>query len=233
MAQTSIPIQNAILQRLSSDEIEALGPMVRQSLGLRQHLEFANTSNEYVYFIEDGVGSVVLADAEGHGTEIGLIGKEGMTGFGIVYGDTQSPFETFMQIEGSGLRCETARLQALWPNSPALREAVSGYARAFSFQASCTAVVNGRYNLEERLARWLLMVADRAGASFSITHEFIAVMLAVRRSGVTLAIQTLEGRGLIRAKRGSVQVIDREGLLALAKDAYGVPEREYARLWTA
>jgi CRP-like cAMP-binding protein len=227
----SVPIQNAILTKLSAQDLAALGDLERVNLGLRDSLEAANSPNEFVYFIESGVASVVSTESPGaRPTEIGLIGSEGMTGIGILYGDTQTPFETYMQIAGSALRCETARLDKLWGESDTLRTAVARYARAFSFQVSSTAVVNGRFTLEQRLARWLLMVSDRAENTFSITHEFLAVMLAVRRPGVTLAVQTLEGRGLIKARRGAIHIIDRAGLLELAGGSYGLPEREYARL---
>jgi CRP-like cAMP-binding protein len=227
----SLPFQNAILQRLSPDEVEKLGRLERVSLELRHSLEAANTPNEFAYFIEDGVASVVFAESPEHATEIGLIGPEGMSGIGLAYGDDRSPFETFMQVEGRGIRCEAEKLHQLWNESSNLRTCVQRYARAFSIQVSCTAVVNGRLKLEERLARWFLMLSDRVGMSFHVTHEFVAVMLAVRRPGVTLAIQTLEGRGLIRATRGRIQVLDRDGLVALAGEGYGLPEREYARLW--
>ena len=230
MAQSRLRVKNAILNRLSASDLDALG-LEPVTLPLRQPLEAANAANQYVYFIEAGVASVVSEISAEVATEIALIGWEGMTGLGMIYGDSQTPFETFMQVKGSGLRCETARLQKVWADSSTLRSAMALYARAFSIQAACTAVVNGRYNLEERLARWLLMVSDRTAANFNITHEFIAVMLAVRRAGVTLAIQSLEGRGFIRASRGTIQIVDRPQLLAFAGGAYGLPEREYERLW--
>ena len=232
MPHHHLPIQNAILKRLPADDLDRLGSLERVTLELRESLELANTPNEFVYFFEDGVASVVWENSTAGATEIGLIGVEGMTGLGILYGDAQGPFETFMQVEGAAMRCERRKLEELWSTSATLRTAVARYARAFSIQVAATAVINGRYKLEERLARWLLMVGDRAGAKFSITHEFIAVMLAVRRPGVTLALQSLEGLHLIRASRGIVEIIDRAGLLAFADGAYGLPEREYARLWS-
>jgi CRP-like cAMP-binding protein len=104
------------------------------------------------------------------------------------------------------------------------------YARAFSIQVATTALANGRSKLDERLARWLLMVSDRVGTTFPITHEFISLMLGVRRPGVTLAIQILEGKGMIRASRGSVTILDRHGLIGLANGSYGFAEAHYARL---
>jgi len=111
-----------------------------------------------------------------------------------------------------------------------IRRAFLRYARAFSIQVATTALANGRARLDERLARWLLMVQDRSGTTFPITHEFISVMLGVRRPGVTLAIQILEGNGLIEARRGVVTIVDRDGLIKLSNGAYGVAEKHYERL---
>ena len=97
-------------------------------------------------------------------------------------------------------------------------------------QTSYTAVANVRQRLESRLARWLLMCEDRAGSKLNITHEFLSIMLGVRRPGVTVAIQVLEGKGLIRASRAKIVIRDREGLIKLADGSYGAPEAEYERL---
>lgn len=228
--QTLIPAQNLLLGRLSRTDLELLGPLEHVSLGLRQVIEVADAPNEFAYFIEDGIASMVFELASKGVTEIGIIGREGMTGLGVVYGDPQTPFETFMQIEGSAMRCRVADLQHAMRESVAVRELLTAYARAFSVQIASTAVANGRAKLEERLARWLLMVSDRVGPTFHITHEFIAVMLAVRRSGVTLAVQSLEGQALIRARRGAIHIVDRPGLIATANGTYGLAEREYERL---
>jgi hypothetical protein len=103
--------------------------------------------------------------------------------------------------------------------------------RAFAIQVAFTALANGRAKLEERLARWLLMVHDRVvGDRIVLTHEYMAVMLGVRRPGVTVALHILEGKGAIRSHRGEVVIKDREGLAAEAGGGYGQPETEYARL---
>jgi hypothetical protein len=229
MPRDTFPIQNSILKRLPESDLRRLGQLERVNLALRQPLEAANAPNEYVYFIEDAVASVVWDSSNRNATEICLIGFKGMTGIGIVYGDTQTPFETFMQLEGAACRCETAKLAKLWQDSSVLRTAV----------ALCEGILNpGQRDrcdqrplqTNERLARWLLMISDRTGATFRITHEFISVMLAVTRPGVTLALQTLEGRRLIRASRGAIEIVDRTGVEALARGAYGLPERESRRL---
>jgi CRP-like cAMP-binding protein len=193
-------------------------------------LEPAGGPIEHVYFIEDGVASVVAQSKGNPEIEVGITGLEGMTGLALVEADDRSPFETFVQVSGSAIRVDAAHFSAAIAASPAFRDLTLRYARAFHLQVAGTAISNGRSKLEERLARWLLMVHDRVGKSFNITHEFLAVMLAVRRAGVTLALQILEGKGLIRASRGTVTVVDRDGLIETSNGAYGLAEREYERL---
>jgi CRP-like cAMP-binding protein len=230
LPQANGPIHNQLLRRLSPDDLALLEPREYVVLDLRAPLEIANQRIDFVYFIESGLASVV-ADLPGKGAiEVGVIGREGMSGLSVVQGDTQSPFETYMQCAGAAHRIDVATLIQAQAASPALHAIFLRYSRAFSVQLANTAFANGRSKLEERLARWLLMVGDRMGSSFHITHEFLAMMLAVRRSGVTLALQMLEGNGLIRAGRGSITILDREGLIRSARGAYGLAEQEYARL---
>src|SRR3569833_224403 len=124
MSRDPLSIQNSILGRLSESDLSRLGPLERINLKLRQRLEVAYAPNEIVYCIEDGVASMVWDSSDRGATEICLIGAEGMTGIGILYGDSQTPFETFMQVEGAAHRCETSKLALLWPDSPVLRTAV-------------------------------------------------------------------------------------------------------------
>jgi len=164
--------------------------------------------------------------------EVGLIGNEGLVGSSLALGDRTSVLETYMQVSGSGFKVEADRFIDTISKSPTLRDRVLRYTRYFAIQVAATASANGRAKLEHRLARWLLMVSDRTGPSFQITHEFMSIMLGVRRSGVSLAIATLEGSRLIRASRASITIIDREGLVKEAGGSYGLPEREYERLLT-
>jgi CRP-like cAMP-binding protein len=226
---TNLPIQNRLLQRLSAADLSLLqlSPM---PLPLRTRLEMPGEPVEYVYFIESGVASVVLDNVAGKEVEVGLIGNEGLTGTGLALGDRTSVLETYMQVEGSAFQVGAERFSASIAESRTLRDLVLRYSRYFGIQAAATASANGRANLEARLARWLLMVSDRTGPTFQITHEFISIMLGVRRAGVTLAIAALEGDRLIRASRGSITILDREGLIDEADGSYGLPEREYDRL---
>jgi len=115
--------------------------------------------------------------------------------------------------------------------SKTLRQRMQRYAHVFMVQIAQTAFANGTARIEERLARWLQMAHDRQDDDkIHLTHEFIAIMLGVRRSGVTDALHALEGQGLIRASRGVVRVANRKGLMTLARGTYGVPKSEYRRL---
>ena len=115
--------------------------------------------------------------------------------------------------------------------SPTLWAALALYAHMLGVQTAYTALASAQAPLPERLARWLMMIDDRVeGASFDVTHELLAIMLGVRRSGVTTSLHELEGEGLIRSTRGHVAILDREGLLARAGNAYGKTERSYEAL---
>ena len=174
---------------------------------------------------------MVARTASGHEAEVGFIGFEGMTGSSLVMGDDRAPHACFVQLEGEAIRIEAGAFNAALAASATLRMFLLRFVNALQTQAGCTALVNARLKLEERLARWLLMCDDRVpGERLAITHEFLAVMLGVRRPGVTVALQLLEGRALIRARRGEIVIRDRTGLLELANGGYGEAEAEYVRL---
>lgn len=136
-----------------------------------------------------------------------------------------------MQVSGEGFRVESPVLAALIETRPGLRKILIRYAQSMHIQTCFTALSNALHGIEERLARWLLMCHDRTdGDEIEITHEFLSVMLAVRRSSVTTALHVLEGNRFIKSERGLITVINRPALEAYAHDTYGPPEREYQRL---
>ena len=136
-----------------------------------------------------------------------------------------------MQLEGTALRLGAAALRDAMDESAALRGLLLRYAQAFQIQVTLSAACNARHLIEHRLARWLLIAHDRAGADeFSMTHEFMALMLGVRRPGVTIAANTLQKAGLIQYGRGRITITDRPSLEAAACECYHVTRREFARL---
>ena len=199
-------------------------------LPARQVLVEAGTSMEWVYFVEDGLISLLSEYEAGRLIEVGMIGREGVFDPGDVLGDNLAAFTGVVQVDGAAYRLpKRVFLDAL--GHPPFATVMLKFVRAFELQVASTASANGRAQLEERLARWLLMVHDRVDSLiFHITHEFLSQMLCTRRPGVTVALHLLEGKGLIASSRGQIEVRNRDGLIEEAGDAYGKAEAHYARL---
>jgi DNA-binding MarR family transcriptional regulator len=187
----------------------------------------------HVFFIENGLASVVASAGGGENNhiEVGHIGWDGMSASHVALNVSSTPNHTFMQGAGSGLRIPTSAFRKALETDADLRNVFLRYVHTYKIQLSQSALANGRYNMHQRLARWLLMCHDRMeGNDMALTHEFLATMLGVRRSGVTENLNILEGMGIIRAKRGLVRVKDRAKLEEVAGGSYGVPEEEFERL---
>ncbi len=224
--------QNHMLSELSVADYARLQPHLSATrLGLHRSLEDANKPIKQVYFPEEGFVSVVAASTRDRQSEVGLIGREGMTGISVVMGDDRSPHLSYIQAAGRGQSMKADSLREAMRDNPSIRIFFLHFAQAFMVQAAHTAVANGRGNIEQRLARWLLMAHDRLdGNEIPLTHEFLALMLNVRRAGVTEALQALSRKAFISAGRGHIVVMDRAGLVACANGLYGIPESEYLRL---
>jgi CRP-like cAMP-binding protein len=220
-------LRNHILKALSPEDFALLQPSMHHvELGIKDRLEVPYQPIENVYFPESGIASVVATMTGGRQSEVGIIGCDGMTGVAVLLGQDRSPNETYIQVAGNGWLLPVESLCHAIDESEPLRNSLLRYAHAFLVQSSRTALVNGHSKIEERLARWLLMVDDRMeGNRISLTHEFLATMLGARRPGVTIALQMLEYRGLIHAKRGEITIVDRPGMIKLTHGAYGEEEQ--------
>jgi len=223
--------RNRLLLALSKADRGLLSSRLEPAeLGLRRSIEKSNTPISHIYFPESGIISVV-AKVANQQIEVGLIGREGMSGTAVLLGDHRSPHDVYVQMAGAGHRISAKHLSQALDASKTLRECLQRYAHVFMVQVAQTAFANGSATIDSRLARWLLMAHDRQDDDeLSLTHKFIAVMLGVRRPGVTDALHRLEGKGLISAGRGFISIVRRKGLMALAGGAYGVAEAEYERL---
>lgn len=223
---------NRVLSSLEGHDYALLSPHLSPvDLPLRKTLETANRAIEHVCFVEQGFVSVVGVD-QGRSIEIGLIGREGMTGVAVVMGVNRTPYKSFVQAAGRGQQISAATLTRAMDKSADLRQALLRYCHTFMVQTANTAVVNGCRKIDERLARWLLMAHDRIGRdSIPLTHEFLGIMLGVRRAGVTVALQLFEDKNLISAQRGVIAVRDRRGLETIAGSGYGGPEAEFDRVF--
>jgi CRP-like cAMP-binding protein len=223
---------NLLLASLSTSDFALLEPHFKSvTFGVRKSLEKPNRRIEAAYFPESGFASVVAVQSNGKQVEVGLIGREGMTGLPIVLGNHRTPHATYVQAAGKATCIPAKELREATRCSLSLRDSLLKYVQAFGVQTTHTAIANAHATTNVRLARWLLMAHDRIGDdTLPLTHEFLSLMLGVRRPGVTEALNALRTRGLISYKRGDITVRDRKGLERTAGDAYGTPEAEYRRL---
>ena len=164
--------------------------------------------------------------------EAGIFGREGVSATCLLLGTDRSPHETFVQVDHStALRIDTDHYLAAIQQSESLRTMLLRYVQTVLVQTAQSMAMNATQRVEARLARWLLMCHDRVdGDEIALTHEFMGMMIAADRSGVTITLHILEGAGMIRSKRGLVVIRDRDKLAELAGDCYGLPEAEYRRL---
>jgi CRP-like cAMP-binding protein len=215
---------NRILSRLSRQDFALLEPHPEAvALPVRKQLESHNKRVQQVYFIESGFASVV-ANGE-RNIEVGMVGREGMTGLSVVLGSNdRAENETYMQLAGTGQRMAAGALRDAMGASVTLQQVLLRYAHTFMMQIVQTALANGRSKIEERLARWLLMAHDRVdGNDLALTHEFLATMLGSARPGVTIAIEGLERTGQIAHRRGVITILDRQALKKNSNASYIPP----------
>lgn len=224
---------NLLLNALTRDDRALLAPfLVRAEIAREQVLVSAHRPVEHAYFLESGVASIVSVTPETGRTEVGIFGRDGFSGTCLLLGAETSPHETFIQIgDATALRIEAGHLLGCVAQSATLQTLLLRYVQTLLVQAAQGAVANAHHRIEARLARWLLMCHDRSdGDEIALTHEFMAMMIAAQRSGVTVTLHILEGSGMIASKRGRVIIKDRDKLEELAGDGYGEPEAEYRRL---
>jgi CRP-like cAMP-binding protein len=185
---------------------------------------------EYCYFINSGVASIIHVMSDGKSVEVGLTGREGFVGLPVVVGFSSSPTRAVIQIAGTGYKMRVRDLKSAIRNGSRLTESLQRYAQELSIQAIQIAACNRLHEVDQRLARWLLMSRDRVGHStFPLTQEFIAHMLGTRRASVTVAAGNLQKRGLISYTRGQVTIKDPAGLEAAACECYQGINRQIER----
>jgi CRP-like cAMP-binding protein len=221
--------RNRLLAALPPEVLGRLWPRLEPvELPLRQVLHAPGTPIGTVYFPETGWISMVATLEDGDGAEVGLVGREGVVGLPVVLGGDSDDLEAMVQAPGRALSLGANALRAALDDDPILRNLLLRYALAHHGQVARTAACNGRHHTEQRLARWLLMAHDRAeGNAFPMTHEFLSMMLGIRRAGITVAAGILQKAGLIHYERGWMKIEDRPGLENAACECYGLVRRAY------
>ncbi|HYC02009.1 MAG TPA: Crp/Fnr family transcriptional regulator [Azospirillaceae bacterium] len=219
--------ENRLLRSLPPEDLEALLPrLVAVDLPLRMLLHEAGEPITHVYFVQEGVVSQIAQLEDGQEVEVGLIDRTGLVGYAVALGGRTSTTEAVVQGQGHALRLTADAMRAEMARGGALVAVLLRFVLSMNTQMSQVAACNARHGLGERLARWLLMMHDRVRSDqMPVTHEFMALMLGVRRSGVTLAVGALERAGAIAHSRGSVTVLDRGRLEAASCDCYAVIRR--------
>ncbi|MFN7024422.1 MAG: Crp/Fnr family transcriptional regulator [Pseudorhizobium sp.] len=223
---------NKLLAALPPEDFEAIAPHLEPvDLPKGTVLAEPDTPVEHVYFLTNGIGSVIAVTSEGRRVEAGLFGFEGYVPAHVAAGARLSPHEVVIQVEAGGYRITFDHLKEAMETSRNLRAVIQLSVAAFTVQVSYTAASNALHSIEERLARWLLMCDDRIqGGELRLTHDYIAVMLAVRRPSVTTALHVLEGNRFVRSERGLITIRDRKSMEEFAGEAYGKPEEYYRDL---
>ncbi len=210
------PFRNALLAGLPEDELAQVRPVLtRLCLVPRQVLIDYRQVTEHVFFMEDGIVSLVAEAVQGRAAvQVAMIGREGMVGSQALLGRDNGAFvASVIQIPGPAHRLPIDELRRLARQCPVLAESCLAAAEALMRQTMETAACNARNTVAERLVRWLLMAHDRVeGDELGITHEALSNVLGVRRSGVTIVASSLQGMGLVRVNRGRITILDRAGL---------------------
>ena len=218
---------NRLLDTLSLESRSALLKQLEPvALPLRTAAFDAGETPRYVHFITSGLCSVVTVMSGGDAVEVGLTGREGFPQALHLLGPQRGDTRAFMQMEGTALRMDFARFEHEFRRNPELNAAVLRFVQSEALVMSQLAACNRLHEIEERLARWLLMVADKTGElRMELTQEFLSEMLGSRRSSVTIAAGTLQRTGLINYRRGRIEILDRELLEDAACECYPITRR--------
>lgn len=229
---THHPDSNRILAALPAGEYERLRPHSEPvALPRGETIYRPGDPIQYVYFPYSGTISVTVEMSDGMEAEVGVVGREGVLGLPVVLGTRSSPLKAFVQVPGAGVRVRADLFKSEADRGGELRALVLRYAQAFFVQTAVTAACNRLHLLDARLANWLMRTRDRALSDMlPLTHDFLAVMLGVRRAGVTEAVGRLSAWGMIEHVRGRIDILDAARLEAMSCECYGVVRAEFDRL---
>jgi CRP-like cAMP-binding protein len=229
---TTRPEGNLILAFLPDEERERLLPKMQPvELAQGEILHEANTPLDQVYFIDQGMISVVSIMNNGAVIEVGTIGSEGMAGLSVVLGVDTVPYRHVVQVAGRARRMSAASLAGALKPDRLLPKLLNRYHAAYNTSIMQGMACNGLHPVLQRCCRWLLTTRDRLGShEINITHDFLAQMLGVRRASVTEVLRPLQQDGLIRASRGKVVILDPKRLADASCECYGVIRNQYQRL---
>jgi len=217
-------IGNLVLLALPRQECYRLFPSLEfVRLNLHHVMHEAGEVMRSAYFLNNGLGSVLTVMPDGKSVEVGLIGKEGFVGSAVVFGFKTSSLRVVVQADATAYRVDVPTLRKILPECPELEKQLQRFAMFLGMQSTQLAACNRLHDVEERLARWLLMSQDRIGGdTMPLTQEFLGQMLGTRRSSVSVAASILQKAGMITYTRGNVTIVDKPKLAEAACDCYKI-----------
>jgi len=216
------PVANIILLSIPDREYSLIRPHL-ELVPLKQYstLREPGVKIEFAHFLNEGLASVLVLTTDGRSVEVAVVGKEGMLGTSVAVGLRRDPYRVIIQIHGNGLRIPADTLEQILPDAPEMRRLLNRYVLIQGMQVAQIAACNRLHEIEQRLARWLLMCQDRVDSNWlPITHEFLAQMLGTGRPSVSLAAGILQRAGLIETLRGTVKILNRKELERSACECY-------------
>jgi CRP-like cAMP-binding protein len=218
------PIANEILSSIPENEYNLIRPDLELvQLGPHHILHEAGEKIEFAYFLNQGLASLVVLTSDGRSVEVAIVGHEGMVGTPLAVGLHRGPYRAIMQIPGTAMRIKSDVLELRWAETPELRLLLNRYVLVQGLQIAQIAACNRLHEIEQRLARWLLMCQDRVDSEFlPVTHEFLAQMLGTGRPSVSLAAGILQRAGTIENLRGTVKILNRKELEVATCECYKV-----------
>jgi CRP-like cAMP-binding protein len=221
-------VENEILVSLPAKEWDQVFPLLT-FVELRTHdvLHEPGDAITFGYFLNKGMTSILTVLAEGKSVEVGLTGKDGFVGLPLIVGFSSGPTQAVVQIAGTGFRITAHALAQVVPQCPVLSTRLQRYVQMLGMQGTQVAACNRLHEVDERLARWLLMCQDRINSNLvPLTQEFLAHMLGTRRASVTVAAGMLQKAGLITYQRGHVNIVDRPRLEAACCECYSIMRQQ-------
>jgi CRP-like cAMP-binding protein len=216
------PVANQILLGLPAKERDTIFPQLT-GVELKTHIVLHEPGEaiKFGYFVNSGMVSVLTVLAERKSVEVGLTGKDGFVGLPLIVGFSSGPTQAVVQIAGSAFKISARALTQVVGQCPTLANRLQRYVQILAMQGTQVAACNRLHEVDERLARWLLMCQDRIGSNLvPLTQEFLAHMLGTRRASVTVAAGVLQKAGLITYERGHVNIVDRARLEGACCECY-------------
>ena len=223
-AQFSGAFANVILTQLSQSRLADIRQHLEPvALEIKKVIYEPNQRAQHAYFVEIGMISIVSLMKDGSSIEVGTIGKEGMAGCFLLLGTDTVPYQYFVQMAGHGHRMEAQKFRDAADRDGEFRKLILKYLSVLQTQTMQGAACNGLHSITQRCCRWVLMSQDRMDSdTIALTHEFLGLMLGVRRASVSEVLRPLQDRGWIESKRGEITILDRKGLESGTCECYRI-----------